>query len=978
MADTSLVFNLVARDRASGVVERMGERMGAASATIGAGIGMALGVGVATSLSMEGANAKLANQLNLNAAEAARIGQVTGAVFAGGFTENVDEAAMALRGVASSMVDVGDTSSAELQKLTTQAKVLSDTFEFDLNEATAAAGALMKSGMAKDGTEAFDLITAAAQKLPASMAAEVPALITEYSSFFQELGVTGPQMMGALTEAAKNPLFEIDKLGDAVKEFNLRIAETDAVKAPLKELGLDVNKIQTLINSGKGTQAFDQIVTALSKVKNQTDATRLSAALMGGPGEDAKTSLLALGKAGGFAAVGLKDAAGSTQGLVDRVEGSSTHTLQKFKNSALTKLADVSAGFINFGVQNQGAVVPLLYTLGTLAGIIMAVSVAQRVYATYSAIATVATNVMNSATWRAIAGWSRMMAVGLMAYLRIAGAAVVSAATTSAAWVGSALVSIGTWIAAVVRAGITAAVQFTMMAARAVAWAAVMAAQWLIAMGPIGWVIAAVIALVVLIVMHWDKIKHYTSVVFTWLWSKIKGTLITILSFVTGWVIVSYFLRHWDRIKAGTVAKVAGLISFVRGMPGRILGALSSLGNLLHSKGVAVVQGLWRGISSMGGWLKGQLMSFARSMIPGPIAKALGISSPSKVTTAQGKWIAKGLAVGMTGSAKQVRSAADKLAGIVRSSLAPGKARSSALAKVSSGSKQLVALANREVALAARMKAATKAVGDQIKARDKLAADVRKGVLDSANITANAGGGPVNAQTILAQLTQKMNQAKTFAAQLATLRKKGVSSDLIAQIAQAGVEQGSAAATALSMANQGEIRQINATQANLVGAASAAGSTAGTAMYGAGIQAAQGLVKGLRSQQKAIEKQMATIALSMTRAIKKSLKIKSPSRLMADQVGAMIPAGIMAGMADKQGALDAAMADSVQPPARTSTAGPVAARPAAPLLMAGGQQVVRIELVGAEEGKRFIRGIVRKDGRGSVQKAFGYGKEQTA
>ncbi|WP_405548940.1 phage tail tape measure protein [Streptomyces globisporus] len=979
MADTSLVFNLVARDQASGVVERMGERMGTASATIGAGIGAALGVGVATSLSMEGANAKLANQLNLNKAEAARIGQVTGAVFADGFTATTDEAAIALRGVASSMVDVGNTSSAELQKLTTQAKVLSDTFEFDLTEATQAAGSLMKSGMAADGTEAFDLMTAAAQKLPAQMAAEIPAMVTEYSSFFQELGVTGPQMMGALTEAAKNPLFEIDKLGDAIKEFNLRIAETDAVKKPLKELGLDVNKIQALVNSGKGTQAFDQITIALSKVKNQTDATRLSAALMGGPGEDAKTSLIGLGKAGGFAAVGLKDAAGSTQDMVDRVENSSTHTLQKFKNSALTQLADVAAGFINFGVANQGAVVPLLYTLGTLAGIIMAVAVAQKIYATYSAIATVATNVMNSASYRAIAGWSRMMAVGLMAYLRIAGAAVVSAATTAAAWVGSALVSIGTWIAAVVRAGITAAVQFTMMAARAVAWAVVMAAQWLIAMGPIGWVIAAVIGLVVLIIANWDKIKHYTGVVFSWLWSKIKGTLITILSFVTGWVIVKFFLNHWDRIKSGTVAKVGALIAFVRGMPGRILSALSSLNNLLYSKGVAVVQGLWRGIQSMGGWIKGQLMSFARSMIPGPIAKALGIASPSKVTTEQGKWIAKGLVVGLTGSAKQVRSAADKVAGIIRKSLAPGKGRAAALAKVSTGSKQLVSLANREVKLATKMKTATKALADQIKARDKLAADVKKGVLDSANITANATGGPVSAQTILAQLTTKMNQAKAFAAQLASLRKKGVRSDLIAQIAQAGVEQGTGAATALALASKSQISQINATQGQLVGAATAAGSTAGTAMYGAGIQAAQGLVKGLKSQQKQIEKQMAGIAAAMTKAIKKALKIKSPSRLMADQVGAMIPAGIVAGMSDGQGALDNAMATAVQPPPPPGAGGPMVQRPAAPLLTAGrGQQVVRIEFAGPEEAKRLIRAIVRKDGRGSVQKTFGYGKEATA
>ncbi|MFJ5888078.1 hypothetical protein [Streptomyces californicus] len=978
MGDTSLVFNLVARDQASGVVERMGERMGAASATIGAGIGMALGVGVATSLSMEGANAKLANQLNLGAAEAARIGGVTGAVFAGGFTENVDEAAMALRGVASSMVDVGDTSSAELQKLTTQAKVLSDTFEFDLGQATQAAGSLMKAGMAKDGTEAFDLITAAAQKLPQEMASEIPLLVTEYAGFFQELGVTGPQMMGALTEAAKNPLFEIDKLGDAVKEFNLRIAETDAVKAPLKELGLDVNKIQALVNSGKGTQAFDQIVVALSKVKNQTDATRLSAALMGGPGEDAKTSLIGLGQAGGFAAVGLKDAAGSTQDMVSRVEGSATNTLAKFKNTALTQLAEVGAGLVTFGMQNQGAVVPLLYTLGTLAGVIMAVSVAQRVYATYSAIATVATNVMNSATYRAIAGWTRMMAVGLMAYVRIAGAAVVSAATTAAAWVGSALVSIGTWIAAVLRAGATAAVQFTMMAARAVAWAVVMAAQWLIAMGPIGWVIAAVIGLVALIVANWDKIKQWTAAVWGWVWSKIKGIGAAIVNFFVQWNLVAIFLRHWDRIKAGVTTKAGQLVMWVSRLPGRISAGLGSLGQLLVDKGRAVVQGLWSGIQAMGGWIKGKVMAFARAVIPGPIAKVLGIASPSKVTTEQGKWIGRGLAVGLTGSAKQVRAAADKVAGIVRKALAPGKSRAAALAKVSSGSKQLITLANREVTLAARMKAATKSLADQIKARDKLAADVTKGVLDSANITAGATGGPVTVQTILAQLTQKMNQARTFAAQLATLRKKGVRSDLIAQIAQAGVEQGSGAATALALASKSQISQINTTQGQLVGAATAAGSTAGTAMYGAGIQAAQGLVKGLKSQQKAIEKQMAAIASSMTRAIKKSLRIKSPSRLMADQVGAMIPAGIVAGMSDGQGALDDAMASSVQPPPPPG-GGPVVQRPAAPLLTAGGgQQVVRIELVGPEEGKRWIRGIVRKDGRGSVQKTFGYGKEATA
>ncbi|MFF2405724.1 phage tail tape measure protein [Streptomyces sp. NPDC058092] len=648
MADTSLVFNLVARDRASGVVERMGERFSAAAATIGAGIGVALGVGVATSLNMDEANAKLANQLGLNEAEAARVGDVAGAVFADGFGQSVDEVNDALRGVASSMVDVGDISSAELQDLTTKAKVLADTFDYDVNEATQAAGTLMKAGLAKDGIEAFDLMTAAAQKLPAQMAAEIPAMVTEYASFFDELGVSGPQMMGALTEAAKNPLFEIDKLGDAVKEFNLRIADSGAVAAPLKELGLDVADIQKLVNTGKGTQAFDEIVVALAGVKDQTDATRLAAALMGGPGEDAKTSLIGLGQAGGFAKIGLQDAAGATQGLVDRVDGTATHTLQKFKNTALTELADVAAGFINFGMANQGAMVPLMYTMGTLAGVVMAVSVAQKLYATYTAISTAATNLQNTATFRAIAGWTRMMAVGLMAYARIAAGAVASATATAAAWVGSALISIGTWIAAVVRAGVTAAAQFLLMAARAVVWAATMAAQWLIAMGPIGWVIAAVVGLVALIIANWDTIKEKTGAAWDWLWGKIKGVAALIVGLITNLPIVRFFLNHWTQIKTGLANKVVGIIAYVRGLPGRIKGAVGNLGSLLYDKGKNIVEGLWKGIQSMGSWLKGQLTSFARNLVPGPIAKALGIASPSKVmANVVGRWIPAGIVQGI-------------------------------------------------------------------------------------------------------------------------------------------------------------------------------------------------------------------------------------------------------------------------------------------------------------------------------------------
>jgi phage-related minor tail protein len=976
VSDTSLVFNLVARDRASAVVERMGDRFNQASATIGAGIGVALGVGVAANLDMEAANAKLAAQLGVGPAEAAELSKVSASVYGNAWGETTADVNEAIKGV---YQQIGDTSQAEggLEGVTTKVLALSETFDQDLAGTTAAVGQMIKTGLADNADEALDILTRGFQT-GTNKADDLLDTVTEYGTQFRKFGLDGQTATGLLSQGLKAGARDADTVADAIKEFSIRAIDgSTASAAGFKALGLNAQEMTAQIGQGgkKATEGLDVVLERLRAMDDPVAQEAAAVALFGTKAEDLGKSLYSLDPSTAVAALGkVEGAAGkATKTLGD----SPAKALDKFKRQSVQKLAAITGTFVQFATRNQSAFIPLTYGLAGLAAIVVTVSIAQKLYATYTAISTAATNLMNSATYRAIAGWTRMMAVGLMAYARIAGAAVVSAATTAGAWVGSALVSIGTWIAAVIRAGITAAAQFLMMAARAVAWAAVMAAQWLIAMGPIGWVIAAVIALVVLIVMNWDRIKEVSGRVWDWLWTKIKQVGQFILNYIVGWKLVSFFLNHWEKIKTGLVNKVVGIIAYVRGLPGRIRAALGNLGALLYEKGKNIVQGLWNGIQGMGGWIRGKLLGWARDMIPGPIAKALGIASPSKVTKAQGQWIARGLVDGLTGSSKQVKAAATKLADIVKAGLAPGKKRSKALGVISSGSAKLVKLANKEVSLAAKMKTATKALADQIKARDKLAADVKKGVLDSANITANATGGQVSAASILANLTAKMQQAKQFAQQLATLKKKGVSSDLIAQIAQAGVEQGSGAAAALATASASQISQINATQKQLVGAATQAGDTAGTAMYGAGIQAANGLIKGLKSQQKEIEKQMASIGTSMAKAIKKALGIHSPSKVFADEVGRWIPAGIMQGMTDGQGSLDRAMAEVVQPPP-SSGAQAVGRRmspvQAAPLMSASAPQTVRIELAGPEEVKKFLRGIVRKDGRGSVQLAFGTGK----
>ncbi|MFD3654328.1 phage tail tape measure protein [Streptomyces sp. NPDC058620] len=980
MSDTSLVFNLVARDRASAEVSAMGERFNTAAATIGAGFAALLGASVVQGLDMEAAGAKLSAQLQLGPAEAAEVAQVSASVYKDAWGETIDEVNLAVKGV---YANIGDTSQAEggLEGLTSKTLALAKTFDQDLTMATAAAGQMVRTGLADDADEALDIL-AIGLGTAADKSGDLLETFNEYSTQFRRVGLDGQTATGLIAQGLQNGARDADQVADAIGIFGeTALKGGTAVDAAYTSIGLSADTMAKKIGQGGSSaeEALSMTLDALRGTTNEQVRLNAASALFGDPANTMGDALYALDPAAAAAAAGMDKTDGAMDRLMSSMGGTSKAQLEQFKRTVMVELGEASGALISFASENSAVTKPVLIGFVTLAAVVVTAKVAMFTYATVASIVTGAHTLIAASCWTVIGNWTRMTAIGLMAYARIAGAAVVSAATTAGAWMGSALVSIGTWIAAVVRAAVTAAAQFLMMAARAVAWAAVMAAQWLIAMGPIGWIIAAVIALVVLIVANWDKIKSATGAAWTWVWSKVKAVGAAILGYITNLPLVKWFLQHWDKIKTGVATKVVGLVAYVRGLPGRIRDALGSLGSLLVQKGRNVVEGLWQGIQAMGGWLKSKVMSFARNAIPGPIAKALGIASPSKVTTAQGRWIARGLVVGLTGSAKQVKSAAQKLADIVRDSMAPGKKRSAALDKIGAGSKRLVALANAEVRVAARMKTATKALSDQLKARDKLAADVKKGVLDSANITAGATGGPVTAQTILATLTQKMQQARQFAAQLATLRKKGVRSDLIAQIAQAGVEQGSGAATALALASKSQISQINATQGALVGAAGQAGATAGTAMYGAGIQAARGLVKGLKSQQKAIEKQMASLAKGMAASIKKALGIHSPSTLMADEVGAMIPAGIITGMADGQAPLDKAMANSVKPPPPPGAGGPMLSRPAAPLLMAGGGgQTVRIELVGPEEGKRFIRGIVRKDGRGSVQKAFGYGKEATA
>ncbi|MFB6548671.1 phage tail protein [Streptomyces sp. NPDC056405] len=247
---------------------------------------------------------------------------------------------------------------------------------------------------------------------------------------------------------------------------------------------------------------------------------------------------------------------------------------------------------------------------------------------------------------------------------------------------------------------------------------------------------------------------------------------------------------------------------------------------------------------------------------------------------------------------------------------------------------------------------------------------VKSGIVGEANITqsAKAGDAQTTINTILGQMTASAANSKQFAKMLADLKKKGLSGDLIEQVAEAGIDGGGMeTAAALLGGGSAEIKRINALQKEITKQADAAGKTAADAMYGAGIKAAEGLVKGLQAKQDLIEKMMMQTAKSMEKAIKRALGIKSPSKVM-EEVGEYTAEGFALGIERNR---------RVKPAWASMLNVPVAAGPSRGTFPAGrGAEPVVLEINSG--GSRLddlvveiIRKSIRTKGGGNVQSYLG-------
>ncbi|MEU7240329.1 phage tail protein [Streptomyces sparsogenes] len=211
---------------------------------------------------------------------------------------------------------------------------------------------------------------------------------------------------------------------------------------------------------------------------------------------------------------------------------------------------------------------------------------------------------------------------------------------------------------------------------------------------------------------------------------------------------------------------------------------------------------------------------------------------------------------------------------------------------------------------------------------DNLKTSVKSSLIGFANIT-KIGKYGTSASTLINQLKSDTTRTTEFSKQLEELKKRGLNATAISDIAAAGVTGGGmATAQSLLNATPEQIKQINDLQKQLTASADKAGTTVADSMYGSGIKAAEGLVKGLVEKQKAIEDQMMRIAKSMEAAIKKALGIKSPAKVM-EPIGDYAFQGVEQGWIKRWSKGNTLLSGSSATVPRTTTGGFVPTVPAA-------------------------------------------------
>lgn len=181
-----------------------------------------------------------------------------------------------------------------LENATKNAIIFRDVFKDDIPETNKAVQTMTKQFKNLSNTEAFNLLAQGKQK-GLDKSGELLDSANEYSVYYKTIGLGAEDMFNSFKNGIDAGAFNLDKVGDAIKEFGIR--SKDGSKTTIeayKILGLNADKMQKKFASGGDVarQAYFEVRDALNKVKDPIKQNTALLNLFGTQGEDLEKSTI--------------------------------------------------------------------------------------------------------------------------------------------------------------------------------------------------------------------------------------------------------------------------------------------------------------------------------------------------------------------------------------------------------------------------------------------------------------------------------------------------------------------------------------------------------------------------------------------------------------------------------------------------------------------------------------------------------------
>lgn len=205
-------------------------------------------------------------------------------IYKNNYGESYEDIADAMGDV---VIALGEMDPSNMQEVTESAIALRDVYGYEVPESLRTVDTLMKN-FGFTAEQAFDYIVKGQQE-GLDFSGEFLDTINEYSVQFGKLGLSADDMFTILKTGADSGAFNLDKIGDAVKEFSIRVIDgSDTTVHALETLGYNVDDtMATFAEGGEGARdVFFELLTQLAYMDDEVQKNTVGVELFGTMWED--------------------------------------------------------------------------------------------------------------------------------------------------------------------------------------------------------------------------------------------------------------------------------------------------------------------------------------------------------------------------------------------------------------------------------------------------------------------------------------------------------------------------------------------------------------------------------------------------------------------------------------------------------------------------------------------------------------------